>query len=192
MIAVVAKRVNVTPAQVVLAWALQRGTALLTTAISIRYIQENFDISALPDDAIEEITQGISTRVRLNSVVDTGIPVHSQGRRTFKAEFPAERRMPRFGVTTFPTDYGFMAVDLARAMEEQSRLDIFHNTHIFQRAGELIPGRRRTPTGHSRAHMTPRGACGGRLRRSPVAHAQENPAPNDIDTVKTPIKASTI
>ena len=74
VITVIAKRVNKTPAQVLLAWALQRGTAPLTTATSIRHVEENFDISALPDSAIEEITQGISTRVRLNSVVDTGIP----------------------------------------------------------------------------------------------------------------------
>jgi diketogulonate reductase-like aldo/keto reductase len=70
----IAKRVNKTPAQVLLAWAVQRGTAPLTTATSLRHIEENFDISALPDDAIEEITKGISTRVRLNTVVNTGIP----------------------------------------------------------------------------------------------------------------------
>jgi len=74
VIAVIAKRVNKNPAQVLLAWALQRGTAPLTTATSIRHIEENFGISALPDGAIDEITQGISTRIRLNSVVDTGIP----------------------------------------------------------------------------------------------------------------------
>ena len=74
VIAVIAKRVSKTPAQVLLAWAIQRGTAPLTTATSIRHIKENFDVSALPDDAIEEIAQGINTRVRLNSVVDTGIP----------------------------------------------------------------------------------------------------------------------
>jgi diketogulonate reductase-like aldo/keto reductase len=74
VIAVIAKRVNKTPAQVLLAWALQRGTAPLTTATSIGHLEENFNVSALPDDAIEEITRGISTRVRLNSVVDTGIP----------------------------------------------------------------------------------------------------------------------
>ena len=74
VITAIAKRVNKTSAQVLLAWALQRGTAPLTTATSIRHIQENFDVSALPDIAIEEITHGISTRVRLNSVVDTGIP----------------------------------------------------------------------------------------------------------------------
>jgi diketogulonate reductase-like aldo/keto reductase len=70
----IAKRVNKTPAQVLLAWAVQRGTALLTTATSVGHIEENFDISALPDDAIQQITQGISTRVRLNSVVATGVP----------------------------------------------------------------------------------------------------------------------
>ncbi len=74
VIAGIAKRVNKTPAQVLLAWALQRGTAPLTTATSLRHIEENFDVAALPDDAIKEIAQGISTRVRLNSVVATGIP----------------------------------------------------------------------------------------------------------------------
>jgi alcohol dehydrogenase (NADP+) len=74
VITVIAKRVNKTPAQVLLAWALQRGTAPLTTATSIRHIEENFDVSALPADAIEEISQGINTRVRLNTVVNTGIP----------------------------------------------------------------------------------------------------------------------
>jgi hypothetical protein len=49
-------------------------TAPLTTATSIGPVEENFDISALPDNAMEEITQGINTRVRLNSVVETGIP----------------------------------------------------------------------------------------------------------------------
>jgi alcohol dehydrogenase (NADP+) len=74
VITVIAKRVNKTPAQVLLAWALQRGTAPLTTATNPRYIEENFDISTLPDDAIKEISEGISKRVRLNPVVDTGIP----------------------------------------------------------------------------------------------------------------------
>jgi diketogulonate reductase-like aldo/keto reductase len=75
VITAIAKRVNKTPAQVLLAWALQRGTALLSTATSLGHIEENFALSALPDDAIEEIAQGISTRVRhFNSVVETGIP----------------------------------------------------------------------------------------------------------------------
>jgi diketogulonate reductase-like aldo/keto reductase len=74
VISAIAKRVHKTPAQVLLSWALQRGTAPLTTATSVSHIEQNYDVSALAGDAIEQITKGISTRVRLNSVVDTGIP----------------------------------------------------------------------------------------------------------------------
>jgi diketogulonate reductase-like aldo/keto reductase len=70
----IAKRVNKTPAQVLLAWAIQRGTAPLTTATNIEYIAQNFNVSALPTDAIDEISQKITTRVRLNPVVSTGVP----------------------------------------------------------------------------------------------------------------------
>ena len=74
VIAAIAQRVHKTPAQVALAWAVQRGTALLTTSTSPRHIQENFDISALPDDAMQEMRDGVTTRVRFNAVVDTGVP----------------------------------------------------------------------------------------------------------------------
>ena len=70
----IAKRVRKTPAQVLLAWAVQRTTAPLTTSTSTRYIKENFDISTLPDEAMKEISQGINRRVRLNTVVETGVP----------------------------------------------------------------------------------------------------------------------
>lgn len=74
VITAVARRVNKTPAQVLLAWAIQRGTALLTTSKTPRRIQENFDISAIPEEAVQEITEGIKLRVRYNAVVETGIP----------------------------------------------------------------------------------------------------------------------
>jgi diketogulonate reductase-like aldo/keto reductase len=74
VITAIARRVNKTPAQVLLAWAIQRGTALLTTSKTPARIQENFDVSAIPEDAMREITEGIKTRVRLNAVVKTGVP----------------------------------------------------------------------------------------------------------------------
>ncbi|MGH7779426.1 MAG: aldo/keto reductase [Candidatus Binataceae bacterium] len=74
VITAIAKRVRKTHAQVLLAWAVQRMTAPLTTSINTRYIQENFEISTLPDEAMKEISEGINTRVRLNPVVETGIP----------------------------------------------------------------------------------------------------------------------
>jgi diketogulonate reductase-like aldo/keto reductase len=70
----IARRVNKTPAQVLLAWAIQRGTAPLTTSKTPSRIQENFDVSALPDDAVREISKGITSRVRFNAVVKTGVP----------------------------------------------------------------------------------------------------------------------
>ena len=73
VISAIAARVGKTPAQVLLAWAVQRGTALLTTPKSAARARENFDISALPEDALNEINR-IQTRQRLNEVVKTGVP----------------------------------------------------------------------------------------------------------------------
>jgi len=73
VISAIAARVGKTPAQVLLAWAVQRGTALLTTPRTAARARENFDISALPQDAFDEIN-GIQTRQRFNQVVKTGSP----------------------------------------------------------------------------------------------------------------------
>jgi diketogulonate reductase-like aldo/keto reductase len=70
----IAQRVHKTPAQVALAWAVQRGTSFLTTSTKPRRILENFDISALPEDAMQEIRDLITTSVRFNAVVETGVP----------------------------------------------------------------------------------------------------------------------
>ncbi len=48
VISAIATRVGKTPAQVLLAWAVQRGTALLTTPKTAARARENFDISTLP------------------------------------------------------------------------------------------------------------------------------------------------
>jgi alcohol dehydrogenase (NADP+) len=69
----VAARTGKTPAQVLLAWAIQRGTAVLTTPKTAARAQESFNISALPPDALDEIN-AIQIRQRLNQVVKTGIP----------------------------------------------------------------------------------------------------------------------
>ena len=73
VISAIAARVGKTPAQVLLAWAVQRGTAVLTTPKSAARAKENFDISRLPEDALDEINR-IQTRQRLNTVVSTGVP----------------------------------------------------------------------------------------------------------------------
>jgi diketogulonate reductase-like aldo/keto reductase len=74
VITAIARRVGKTPAQVALAWAVQRGTAFLTTSTKPQRIRENFDVSTLPEDALREMRDGITTNVRFNSVVGTGVP----------------------------------------------------------------------------------------------------------------------
>jgi diketogulonate reductase-like aldo/keto reductase len=70
----IAQRVRKTPAQVALAWAVQRGTAFLTTSTKPANIQANFEISALPEDAMRQMRDGITANVRFNTVVETGVP----------------------------------------------------------------------------------------------------------------------
>ena len=74
VITAIARRLGKTPAQVALSWAVQRGTAVLTTSTNPGRIRENFEISALPDDAMKEIREGIETSIRFNAVVQTGVP----------------------------------------------------------------------------------------------------------------------
>jgi len=73
VILAIAAQVEKTPAQVLLAWAVQRGTALLTTPKTADRARESFDISVLPEDAFGEINR-IQIRQRLNDVVNTGSP----------------------------------------------------------------------------------------------------------------------
>ena len=73
VITAIAAQVRKTPAQVLLAWAVQRGTAVLTTPKTAARATENFAISALPQEAFDEISR-IQARQRLNTVVKTGVP----------------------------------------------------------------------------------------------------------------------
>jgi len=73
VISAIAARLGKTPAQVLLAWAVQRGTALLTTPRTADRARENLDISRLPEDALDEINR-IQARQRFNEVVKTGSP----------------------------------------------------------------------------------------------------------------------
>ncbi|HEY9685025.1 MAG TPA: aldo/keto reductase [Drouetiella sp.] len=70
----IAQRLEKTPAQVALAWSIQRGVAFLTTSTTLEHIRENFEISTLPEWAMREMNERITTRKRLNPVVETGVP----------------------------------------------------------------------------------------------------------------------
>jgi diketogulonate reductase-like aldo/keto reductase len=69
----VAAATGQTAAQVCIAWGLQRGTAILTTSTNSDHIRSSFDVSPIPESAMNEIS-GITTRYRFNKVVETGLP----------------------------------------------------------------------------------------------------------------------
>ena len=69
----IAQKLGKSSAQVLLAWALQRGTSVLTTSKTPTRIAENFDVSSIPQDAMEAINN-IKTRVVFNSVIEIGVP----------------------------------------------------------------------------------------------------------------------
>jgi diketogulonate reductase-like aldo/keto reductase len=74
LIVELARRFGKTPAQVLLAWGIQRGSAVLTGSVTPSRIRENFDVTALPQSAIDEINERLQTRIRFNSVADGGVP----------------------------------------------------------------------------------------------------------------------
>jgi len=69
----IARQASLTPAQVLLAWGIQRGTAILTTAKTLDRARENYNLTEIPESTVAEINR-IQTRNRLNSVVQTGVP----------------------------------------------------------------------------------------------------------------------
>ena len=73
-----ARQFGVTPAQVLLAWGIQRGTAVLTSSVTAHRISENFDVTGLPTAAVRQISDRLETRYRFNSVVDAGEPGFSE------------------------------------------------------------------------------------------------------------------
>ena len=74
VIIAIAKRVNKTPAQVLLAWAIQRGTAPLTTSKTPAASRRTLTFPPFLKTRCREISDGIKSRVRFNAVVETGVP----------------------------------------------------------------------------------------------------------------------
>jgi diketogulonate reductase-like aldo/keto reductase len=74
VITAIAERVHMSSAQVLLSWAAQRGTAFLTTSTKPQRIHENFEVSTLPEDAMQDIRYRITSNIRFNTVVHSGVP----------------------------------------------------------------------------------------------------------------------
>ncbi|HEX4770532.1 MAG TPA: hypothetical protein VH351_06870 [Bryobacteraceae bacterium] len=77
VILAIAAWVGKTSAQLLLASAVQHGTTLFATPGTAARARQNLNISALPEDALDEIDR-IQTRQRFNEVVnDRQLGVHS-------------------------------------------------------------------------------------------------------------------
>ena len=84
-----------TPAQVLLAWGIQRGTAVLTGSVTPSRIRENFDVTALPESAIEEINERLETRLRFNPLLraESRALLKSPRQSTASGCFAARKRL---------------------------------------------------------------------------------------------------
>ena len=75
VIIAIARRLGKTPAQVVLAWAVQRGTALLTTSVKPEPHPGELRASRpCRKTPCRRSATGVATKIRFNSVVETGVP----------------------------------------------------------------------------------------------------------------------
>lgn len=74
VVGAVSQKLGKSPAQVLLAWAIQRGTCPLPSSTSAQHVRENVDLVQLPPDLFANINMGITQRHRFNSVVETGVP----------------------------------------------------------------------------------------------------------------------
>lgn len=83
LITAIARREHMTPTQVVLAWAIRRGTGFLAASTAPSQIRAAFDVPALSDSVLQEMRDGVTTRVfcpyrrRVKSLTD--IPAEAGG-----------------------------------------------------------------------------------------------------------------
>jgi hypothetical protein len=58
----------------VMSFRLSPDAVVLTSSTKSDRIRGNFEISALPEEAMREIRDDITTNIRFNPVVETGVP----------------------------------------------------------------------------------------------------------------------
>ncbi|KJK65603.1 ARA1 like protein [Aspergillus parasiticus SU-1] len=73
----VARRLGKTPAQVLISWAVQRGTVVLPKSITPERIRSNFDDFILPEDAFETI-QSLEKHQRMNFPARLGVDIFGE------------------------------------------------------------------------------------------------------------------
>ncbi|KAL2794349.1 Aldo/keto reductase [Aspergillus keveii] len=72
-----AKALNKTPAQVLISWAVQRGTVVLPKSVTPTRIQSNFEDFVLPEDAFQAI-QSLERHQRMNFPARLGVDIFGE------------------------------------------------------------------------------------------------------------------
>ncbi|CAK7223028.1 hypothetical protein SEUCBS140593_005101 [Sporothrix eucalyptigena] len=72
-----AKTLGKEPAQVLISWAVQRGTVVLPKSVTAARIQSNFEVSELPQSAIETIT-ALDSHTRYNFPKRLGVNIFGE------------------------------------------------------------------------------------------------------------------
>ncbi|KUL86795.1 hypothetical protein ZTR_04841 [Talaromyces verruculosus] len=72
-----AKKLNKTPAQILISWAIQRGTVVLPKSVTPERIESNFQDFVLPDDAFEAI-QSLEKHQRMNFPARLGVDIFGE------------------------------------------------------------------------------------------------------------------
>ncbi|KKY20939.1 putative aldo-keto reductase [Phaeomoniella chlamydospora] len=72
-----AKSLGKTPAQLLISWAIQRGTAVLPKSVTPERIQSNFEDFELPEDTFQAIS-GLERGLRMNIPLRTGVDVFGE------------------------------------------------------------------------------------------------------------------
>ncbi|OJJ00547.1 hypothetical protein ASPVEDRAFT_575649 [Aspergillus versicolor CBS 583.65] len=73
----IAKSLNKTPAQVLVSWAIQRGTVVLPKSVTPERIQSNFQDFVLPEDAFQAI-QSLERHQRMNFPARLGVDIFGE------------------------------------------------------------------------------------------------------------------
>ncbi|KAL5002468.1 NADP-dependent oxidoreductase domain-containing protein [Aspergillus recurvatus] len=73
----IAKSLNKTPAQILISWAIQRGTAVLPKSVTRERIESNFQDFVLPEDAFQAI-QSLERHQRMNFPARLGVDIFGE------------------------------------------------------------------------------------------------------------------
>ncbi|CRG85122.1 hypothetical protein PISL3812_02254 [Talaromyces islandicus] len=73
----IARKLGKTPAQVLISWAVQRGTVVLPKSVTAERIRSNFEDFVLPEDAFEAV-QSLEKHKRMNFPARLGVDIFGE------------------------------------------------------------------------------------------------------------------